>query len=672
MNRKERRARTRQAEASPQEIFRHGVEHQLAGRTSEALRSYQAALAREPGHYRARYNMALALTAMGRKAEALTAYRQVIATRPDFTEAHLNLGSLLADVGSLKEAIACLTTAAEVVEDKNGILLNLGRLQRIGGHFADAEATYLRLLIPHPGLAEAHFGLGNVHQAQGRMAEAMACFERALELKPDDSSTLNNLGACLRTVGQVDKAFAVLRHAIALDPRCADAHNNLGLILRQKGDYDESLASFRRALAVAPNMAGAHHNLLFTMQYVPSTTPQSMLAAARQWCARMAPRQETPPHLNLPDPDRRLRIGYLSPDFREHAVCYYLEPLIRAHDRTRVEVFCYAEVTRPDAVTERIRATADHWRFTSGMRDDALASTIRGDGIDILVDCAGHTGGNRLLTMARRPAPVQVATIFGYSATTGLDAIDYTLGDPFITPPGSEAFFSEKLVRLPRNFAPFLPRESWPEVAPPGDGTDQGIVFGCVADPARIDQRTLVLWRRILDRVPGSRILAKHALFNDPALREGWQARFAVLGDRLTLEGTPGGWGANMDVYGRVSVVLDSPMQSGATTVLIPLWMGVPVVTMAEIAPWQRFGASILGNLGLPDLVAVNDDDYVDKAVALAADRGRLDDLRRTLRPMMRTSPLCDARLVVGDIETAYREMWRAWCAGHTGAFGSV
>lgn len=647
-------------------MLRRAVELHLAGREAEAVPLYDDVVAARPKNWRALYNRGIALATLGRVAEAAASYRQALAAKPDHADAYLNLAGLIEAAGQRADAAALLRQGAGLCPGHAPIWNNLGKMLMDSGDAEGAAEAYLRAVTLDATLIPAHMGLGNAHFALHRVNDALACFQRILALQPSHASAMSSMGAMIRALGRVEEARQWFLRAIAADPNDPDAHNNLGLVLRQQGAFAEAIASFRRALALDPGKVYAHDNLLFCLQFDPAVTPQAMLAEARLWNNFVAGVAPLPPAPRSWEPERRLKVGYVSPDFREHACCYYLEPLIRAHDRAAVEVFCYAEVPLPDAVTARIRAGADHWRSSVGLSDAELAAAIRADGIDILVDCAGHTGGSRLVTFAYRPAPVQVATLIGYSATTGVAAFDYLLGDPYLTPEGCDADFSEPIVRLPDGIAPFLPRAHWPEVGPaPADGP---VVFGSVADPARLDRRTVALWRRLLERVPESRVLAKHGLFDDASARDAWRRRLGDIAGRVDLEGTPGGWGKNMDVYSRFSVVLDSPLHSGNTSVLIPLWMGVPVVTLAGANAWQRAGASILSHAGLPDLVAGDDDRYVDIAARLAADRPRLSRLRRELRAMMLNSPVCDARRAVGGIEAAYRRMWRRAVAAHDGS----
>ncbi|MBF0094291.1 MAG: tetratricopeptide repeat protein [Alphaproteobacteria bacterium] len=644
--------------------FDQAVRQQLAGDAAGAVGVYDGLIAAEPAHFRAHYNRGIALAGLGRGGEAMLSYALALIANGAYPSAYINLAGLCEQAGLADKAREVLRLGMERCPAQAPLHNNLAKLLMDGGDAEGARRIYREAIDLDPALVPAWMGLARACYELGRVEDALNAYERALALEPAGESTcgiLNGIGVMVRALGRTEEARQWFLRAIGVNPLDPDAHNNLGLTLRQQGAFAEALDCFRKSLELRPDASYVYDNYLFCMQYDPGITPARMLEAARGWnrfAAAVSPLAEAERSW---DPERRLRVGYVSPDFREHACCYYLEPLIRAHDRRSVEVFCYAELNAPDGVSERIRQSADHWRFTNGHGDAEVAALIRSDGIDILVDCAGHSGGNRLMVFAHRPAPVQVATLIGYSVTTGADVIDYLLGDPYLTPPDHDGDFSETVVRLPRTIAPFLPRTSWPEVAP---AQGEAPVFGCVADPARVDRRTIGLWGELLSRVPGSRVLFKSALFSSADARETWRGRLGELAGRVDLEGVPGGWGKNMDVYARFSVVLDSPMHSGNTTVLIPLWMGVPVVTLAGPNAWQRAGASILANAGLSDLVAGNDRDYVDIAARLAQDRARLDRLRRELRSSMERSPVCDIALFTADLDAVYRDLWRKACAG--------
>ena len=331
----------------------------------------------------------------------------------------------------LRCAIAQLPAQAEMHANHAAILRKLGRL-------ADAEAAARSALELEPDRVAAHNNLGNILRDVGRCDESAECYRAAIRLEPAFADAWVNLSWVLALAGHARQAEEAARHAIAADPTNADAHNNLGLALMRQGRLAEAEAALRHALALRPDFALPHSNILFCLNYRPELSAEDIFAEFRCWDRQHAvPLLPAHPSFELDrSPERRLRIGYVSPDFRQHAVALFAEPLLAAHDRSAVELHCYAEVPAPDAVTERFRALADHWHSTVGLNDEELAEQIRRDRIDVLVDLAGHTAGNRLLTFARKPAPIQVAWLLGHGYTSGLSAMDAFLADAELAPHG--------------------------------------------------------------------------------------------------------------------------------------------------------------------------------------------------------------------------------------------
>jgi predicted O-linked N-acetylglucosamine transferase (SPINDLY family) len=401
--------------------------------------------------------------------------------------------------------------------------------------------------------------------------------------------------------------------------------------------------------------------------YLPSTTEAELLAAGRSW-------QERHGAFPLPAPssfpndrtsDRPLRIGYLSPDFRRHSVSFFFEPLLAAHDRSRVQVTCYADLPNPDEVSRRLQGLADRWCNVTPLSHQQLADRIREDGIDILVDLAGHTAGNRLPVFAQKPAPIQVSWL-GYPGTTGLDAIDARLTDDIADPPGeADRCHSERLVRLPDGFLCYSPPEDAPSVTPLPAISAGHITFGSFNNPAKITHEAIRAWAAILNNLPNARLLLKGKAFADATTCRRFRRLFAACGidaNRLTTMGMTQSSREHLDLYGQVDIALDTFPYNGTTTTCEALWMGVPVVTLKGKRHAARVGASILHRLELDHLTASSQDDYVAKALTLAGDTAALQALRAGLRERMQRSPLCAPRPFAAAVEDAYRTLWQQWC----------
>jgi len=566
----------------------------------------------------------------GRMAEAEALYRQVLAQEPNRAEAHFNLGEILGRLGKTDQSIACYERAIQFKAD----------------------------------FREAHYNLGNALKEAGRLDEAIAAFGRAIRVLPDFAMAHSGLGSALRQRGRIDEAIACYQRAIELGPPNAWTYNSLANALGEVGQREEAIASSRRAIALAPNAPKMHSNLLLRLQYDPGSDAASILAEHQAWADRHAQplAREIVPPANDRSPDRQLRIGYVSPDFRHHSVAYFFLPLLQHHDRARFRTYCYASVLRPDGVSERTRRQCDVWRDISRTNDAAAAELIRSDAIDILVDLCGHFEGGRLLIFARKPAPIQV-TYLGYPNTTGIAAVDYRLTDALADPPGLTEWMNvETLWRLRECAWCFEPLDEAPEVEASADGP---ITFGCFNAFRKINSGLVERWAELLRRVPSSRLLLKSGgagqVSSQQRMREQF-ARHGINGDRIEMHGRIAAPRRHLERYRRVDIALDTYPYHGTTTTCEALWMGVPVVTMEGQTHASRVGVSLLNQVGLPELIARDGAQYVEIAAGLAADRARLAEWRRTLRGRMRASPLMDGRRLAGEIESAYQQMWRTWC----------
>jgi len=530
---------------------------------------------------------------------------------------------------------------------------------------AEAEASCRQALALREAYPEAHVNLGNALWSAGRLDEASRAYRRALSLAPGYADAHNNLGNVLRAQGRPGEAEACYRQALALVPDFVDALGNLAVTLRTQGRIDEAIGAYEQALALAPDDAGLHSNLIFSLDFDPRTTAASSLAERRRWNQRHARglAARVAPHDNTPEPERRLRIGYVSADFRHHSAAVVFGPVVRGHDRDRFEVACYSGVTLPDEATAGFREAATLWRETAGVPDEALAARIRDDRIDVLVDLSGHSAGNRLRVFAEKPAPVQV-TAWGHAVGTGLDTMDYFLADRVVVPAETRGDFSEEVVDLP-SLVCYDPPEDAPEVAPPPARARGFVTFGCLNRQSKVSPDALRLWAAILGAVPDSRLLVKDEAFNEAATRDRLLGALVTRGVAATRVAFLGGSQRreHMAVYGEIDLVLDPFPHGGGVSALEGLWMGVPMVTLLGERVPARMGASFLATLGLDELVAATPERYVDIAVEHAESPERLARIRAELRGRMAKSILCDHAAYCRAVEGAYRAMWKRWCA---------
>jgi predicted O-linked N-acetylglucosamine transferase (SPINDLY family) len=686
--------------SEPRALHLLGTLHAQTGRLASAVDLLRQALRLNPRNAETHNNLGLALHGLGEIAGAAAAFREAVRRNPHYPEAHNNLGDLLREAGRPEEAVVELQRAVQSNPHYAEAHNNLGIAYHDLGRWEAATRCFEQALALRPNDYHAHKNLGLVCRAQRRLTEAQGhfeaalarhsrdaelylnlgatvqeleqrdyarrCYERALAIDPNLVLADNNLGALLREQGELTRAVHHLTRAIARDPECAEAHSNLGSTLTVQGRLAEAEQSFRHALALRPENAVYHSNWLSHLAYGDHHDDGEILAEHRAWAVRHTAAVRPCDHPAPRDPaDRRLRIGYVSPDFRRHAVATFLEPILQAHDRSRFAVYGYSNVYKEDATTRRIQDLCDGWREIVTLDDDQAAALIAGDAIDVLVDLTGHLARNRLAIFARRPAPVQV-TYLGYGATTGLATMDYRLTDGWTDPPGNEDLYVERLQRLPEGWLCFQPPAAAPEVGPlPMRGAGR-VTFGSFNNLAKVTPHVVALWSRVLQRLPETTLIMKNLSLRDPGTCELVRHRFAAHGvtpDRLELIGWTETAAEHFGLYNRIDLALDTLPYNGGTTTCEALWMGVPVVTLAGRRSVSRFGVSILSRLGLPELVTAADDGFVATAVDLAQRPERLADLRYRLRTMMAASSLCQPERFTLSLEEAYLAMYEERCA---------
>ena len=677
--------------------YEAGNTHHEQGRTEQALAEYQRAIDLFPEFNEAHSNLALVLHETGQLEAAEAAYRQVVVLDPASATSHYNLGANLKAQGRLSEAEACFRQAVALWPDFPQAVRHLDIVLQEMGRWTESETHWRQQLQARPEDVSSYVQLSGVLRQQNRNEEALGCLQQALRIEPgrlavelltgtllkdmgrldaaerqarktveqhpDDAPAWSLLGDVLSARQQLVEAEAAYRKALALTPDLASVHGNLGIVLQNQGRLLEAEMSMRRALEINPQDVAAHGNLLFVLNYHPDKTGDEVFAEYRAYDQKFLAgfRREWREHTNLRDPARRLKVGYVSPDFRNHSCANFLEPLLEHHDKSAVEVYAYAELWREDAATARYKRYVDHWIPTRGMSDAVLAERIRADGIDILVDLAGHTGGNRLGVFARKPAPVSLSWM-GYGYTTGLSAIDYFLTDEASAPPGSERFFSEQPWRLPVGWA-YRPagRDQMGEVGASPAARNGYVTFGTLTRAIRVNHRTVRVWAELLRRVKDARLVIDSRSYLDAQTQEELAQRFVDLGverERLLIGCHSPPW----DVLRGIDIGLDCFPHNSGTTLFETLYMGIPFVSLADRPSVGCLGSSILQGLGRPEWIARSEAEYIDKAAALAADHQALSALRAGLRQAMQASILMDEAGFAREVEQAYRQMFKRWC----------
>ena len=667
--------------------------HALA-RWDEAACAYRRALRSDPDCADAQFALGVVLQLGGQLSQAAEAYRRARALRPDDAAVLGNWGAVLRELGQIDQAVEVLRSALAIEPMASAHAINLAIALGQRREFGAAESLLRETLARDPNQPEAQFNLantlrglgrpheaishyqnavalrpdhadalnnlGNAYKELGDYSAAMAAFEAALRVRPDHLAALNNLGCLLRTLGRIDAAEDMLRRGLAIDPRHAALHDNLGNVLKDAGEIDEAVECFRRALDIEPSNAATHSNLAYALSF-QSPEAQPILDECARWNARFAERlrPRASPRPQHASAHRRLKIGYVSPDFRDHCQSLFTLPLLRHHDRAAVEVFCYSSVVRPDDCTRRIASCADVWRDVRALDDAALCEVIRKDGIDILIDLTMHMAGGRPLLFARKPAPVQIAWL-AYPGTTGMSAMDYRLSDPRLDPREFDHHYSERTLRLPDSFWCYDPLTDRPELNPL-PGLERGyLTLGCLNNPCKLTDDTLRLWGGVMRALPDARLLlmAPAGRHRQRLLRRLEAQQIAAR--RVSfVEFRPRA--QYLAAYHDIDFGLDTIPYNGHTTSLDSLWMGVPVLTRVGRTCVGRGGLSQLYQLNLLELAADSDAAFIGNAVALAGDLPRLAALRSQLRPRLERSALMDAVRFAANIEDAYRRAWSVY-----------
>jgi len=594
-------------------------------------------------------------------AEAL--YRKVLFKSPERSEALFELSVLLYETSRFEEASRFLERLVRLSPNEPALLTNLGECYRRARDLPRAAATFERILELTPDFPEAHHNLGLAYMDSSAPAQALPHLERAARLRPQEARFRVSLASALLSLRRIEDSIEEARRAVELAPGSASAHLSLGNALNDLGDRSGAIASYRRTVELEPANYRAHSNLILVALTDPSFDAAALGREARAWAelhAESLPRLGAD-FLNDQNPERPLRIGYVSPDFRGHAVQQFLIPLFRAHDRSQVEVYLYSSLEREDGVTAHYRdLVGPRFREIQRLNDAEAAALIRQDRIDVLVDLAVHGAGHRLRLFAMKPAPVQI-TWLGYSGTTGLSAMDYRITDPYFDPPGTDlSVYSEASIHLPECFWCYDALEQTLPVAALPTLSSGYVTFGCLNNFRKVPPAALALWARVLGEVPRSRLallVEDHPRVRRTLEAHGIDAERVDFGGRVTRR-------EYLERYNRVDVGLDTFPFSGGTTSLDAFWMGVPVITLSGQTTLQRAGVTIAMNLGLPELVASSEDEFVRIATRLARELTPLSELRAGLRARLESSIFGDAKRFAGHLEAAYSWAFRRFLSG--------
>ena len=675
----------REQPSQPDTLNLLGVLAMQTGRAEVAVDCINRALERRPRAPDYHYNLGLAYLNQGRKSDAEERFRTATELTPTHADAHNNLANVLKERGRTGEASEHYRIALDILPTHPAAHNNLAKLLDEIGESDEALTHYRKVVELEPDDGEARFNLTNTLRKLGKLSEAVDEYKKAIALGFSSADLYSLLGATYQQLGQYDEAVDSFEHAVALNPDFAEAHFALGTALNELDKFAAASASFRRAVSIKPESFGSavldhllaietlaikpdaarHSVLIHTINCHPDFGAAEILEEARRWNDSHVGSLRMPQftYSDVRSPERRLKIGYLSPDLRRHPVGYFFQPVFAEHNKEEFEVTAYSNVEAHDDMTKLFAKTADRWRDVVGVDDETLADMVNKDGIDILVELAGHTFRNRLLTVARKPAPIQLCG-GGHIGTTGADGVQYLISDQFHTPAGSDAFYSESLLRMPDGYVCYEPPDYAPAVTilP---ARDRGYVtFGCYNNIWKITPQVVDLWAEILKKLPGSRIRLQTAALAEGITRDRIHASFeshGIRSSRVDLVG-PEDHSVLLGNYGLIDIALDPFPYSGGLTTCEALWMGVPVITLSGETFTGRHSTSHLSNVGLKEFITESKEEYVSVSCNLARDLYHLETIRGTLRNHMAASPLCDSVGYTRNLETAYRELWREWC----------
>ena len=640
--------------------YNRGVALQALMKLNEAIQSYNKAIQLKPDYVEAYSNLGVALKDLGRLNESAKNYKKAIQLNPYDAAAYSNLGTTLHKLGQLEEAVKNYNKAIQLNPDYVNAYSNLGVSLKELGRLDESIKSYNKAIQLNPDYADTYINLGATLKEIGRVDEAIKSYNKAIQLKPDYAKAYSNRGNALRELGQLDEAIKSCNKAIQLKPDYAEAYLNLGATLKEQGQLDKAIKNYNKAIELKPDYTDVHSNLLMTLNYTTDLDPTHAITMARKFGKFVTENAQMhfSNYQGLSAP-KKLRVGFVSGDLCRHPVGHFLESVLSHINPDRIELIAYSNSNIIDDLSKRIKPFFSKWKSIYNQSDEAVANIIHSDKIHILVDLSGHTASNRLPVFGWNPAPIQVSWL-GYFATTGLNEMDYLLGDPYVTPPEYDSHFTEKVWRLPKTRWCFTPPNVNINVAELPALNNGYITFGCFNNLTKMNDEVVELWSKVLNSIPNSRLLLKAKQFSDKSAQENVIQRFNIQGvksERITLE-EPEKREKYFAAYNQIDIALDPFPFTGGTTSVECLWMGVPVLTLAGDSLVSRQGVGILMNIGLPDWIADNKKEYIAKSILFASDLEKLATLRSGLRRQIITSPLFDAQSFAQDFEKSLWEMW--------------
>ena len=636
------------------------------GNKNTAINLINKAISAQPDYAQAHNNLGIEYYSSNNPDKAIECYKKAIFYKPDYADAFNNLGNCLFKQGKLEESIAKYRQAIAIQPDYATALNNLANALNDQRKFNEALVCCEKVLLITPEFPEALYNLGNAYRGMGNHVEAEKCYRKAVAINKDYAQANNNLGVILCDQGKFNEAILFYKKTLAIEPDNAAAHNNIGNMYKEQGEFEKAIYHYKKALAIKPDAYSTRSNLLLSLNYCPDISQEEIYEESIKWELQQLKKnnQTNPVFTNTLDNSRKLRVGFISPDFRTHSVSYFFEPLLNGHEKDQLEIFCYSDVQKTDNVTKRLQQKADHWIPIYEKNDSDAAKLVRKDRIDILVDLTGHTAQNRLGVFLQKAAPIQVSWL-GYPNTTGLHSINYRFTDDIADPVGDDNFYSETLLRLKNGFLCYLPDNKAPEVLSPPHVKKRHITFGCFNNVTKVNSEVIELWSKILSLVPDSQLLIKSRQLSIIGLKTKLLQTFKDNGisqNRLIVKQWIPEIKNHLELYNNIDISLDPFPYNGTTTTFESLWMGVPVITLLGDRHSGRVGASILHHIGKQELIASSKDAYLEKAISLAQDNDQIIYYKNTLRKSVKNSSLTDQKEFSKKMGNAFREIWSEWC----------
>lgn len=643
------------------------------------------------------FSRAVSLHQRGELGKAEELYNQILRADTTHIDSLVNLAAIVYNRNP-QASLDLLRKARNLAPETPSVHFNLGNLLQRHNYREKAITEFREVIRLEPENAEAYFRLGTLFSESGKFEDSIFCYKRSFELKPDDVRVVNNLTDIYNRLKRFDEAEAMAKKTLELAPDLFEAHGNLGNVYKNQGNYEkaefhfkealrsksddpkllyhlgatllfsnrakEAAEHLKRSMEIDPQFHFSHSSYVYALNYFEEPTKKEIFEAHCVWDKQQGKGiKDNTWNWVERNPDKKIRVGFVSPDFRAHVVALFIQQLFKHYDRERFDFYGYAEVANPDGYTSKFMSLLDGWRTTIGMTDKMVYKTIKKDQIDILIDLAGHSAGNRLIVFSMKPAPVQVSYL-GYINTTGLDTIDYRLADAWVNPEESQQYYSEKLYRLPDSFTCYEPINPCPDVTETPALKNGYITFGCFNNTNKLTPKVIKLWSQLLKEIPNSGLRLKSSHLADVDTQKRFLKLFKEHGikeGRIQFEG-PSEIFDYLAAYSRIDIALDPFPHNGGTTSHDALWMGVPMISLEGDRYVSRFGVTILNNLGYPEWIAGDLASYIDIAKKLSSDIHELNNIRLNLRRKMASSPLCDGPSFAKHFGTALKTIWKDFC----------